>query len=343
MGSWLSWYNIVSMGARRSSSKLLRACFALLIAQLCLAPWPAHAQSYPAKPLRMVVPFTPAGATDVMARLVGDQLSKRLGQPVVIDNRPGAGGNIGAKIAANAPADGYTIIIAPTSIYAIAMTLYKEPGYDLLRDFTPVSTLANALHVLIAHPSAGVGTLKELIALAKAKPRELNLASQGTGTVSHLEGEMLQQMAGIEFTHVPYRGSSPAMIDLLAGRTQIMFDSIVSSLPHIRAGKLKPIAVASDKRAGVLPDVPTVAEAGLPGYRAESWLGIMVPAGTPRPIVERLNRELVAMLDDPRMRANLVERGFDPLPSSPEQYAERIRGDVVAWARVVKASGATIE
>jgi tripartite-type tricarboxylate transporter receptor subunit TctC len=223
------------------------------------------------------------------------------------------------------------------------MTLYKQPGYDLSRDFTPVSTLANALHVLVAHPSLGVETLQQLIALAKAKPRHLNIASQGTGTVSHLEAEMLQQMAGIELTHVPYRGSSPAMIDLLAGRTEIMFDSIVSSMAHIRAGKLKAIAVASDKRAGVLPDVPTVAEAGLPGYRAESWLGILVPAGTPRPVVERLNRELVSMLNDPRMRATLVERGYDPMPSSPEQYAERIRGDLVAWAKVVKASGATVE
>ncbi|HEU5284501.1 MAG TPA: tripartite tricarboxylate transporter substrate binding protein [Burkholderiales bacterium] len=315
----------------------------LLGAALALVVAPLWGESYPARPLRLVVPFTPAGATDVLARLIGEELGKRLGQPLVIENRPGAGGNIGAQLVARAAPDGYTLLMAPTSIYSIAMTLYRDPGFDVARDFTPVSTLANVPHVLVAHPSLPASNVKELIALAKARPRELTIASQGTGTVSHLEAEMLQQMAGIELTHVPYKGSSPALLDLLGGRTQIMFDSIASAMPQVRAGKLKAMAVAAEKRASVLPDVPTLAEAALPGYRAESWLGILVPARTPRAVVERLTREIHAALADPRVHQTLVERGFEPQASSPEQFAERIRRDVLAWAKVVKTSGATVE
>lgn len=315
----------------------------LAAALLALAAGSLWAQSYPTRPLRLVVPFTPAGATDVLARLVGEELGKRLGQPLVIENRAGAGGNIGAQLVARAAPDGYTLLMAPTSIYSIAMTLYKEPGFSIATDFTPVSTIANVPHVLVVHPSLPVNNLKELIALAKAKPEELTIASQGTGTVSHLEAEMLQQMAGIELTHVPYKGSAPALVDLLGGRVQIMFDSIASAMPQIRAGKLKAIGVAAPARASVMPEVPTIAESGLPGYRAESWLGILVPAHTPRPIVDRLNRELTTLLADFKLRQTLVERGFEPQSSTPEQYVERIRGDLVAWARVVKASGASVD
>jgi tripartite-type tricarboxylate transporter receptor subunit TctC len=317
--------------------------YLLVLVLACLATGSAAAQSFPARPLRLVVPFTPAGATDVLARLVGDELSKRLGQPVVIENRPGAGGNIGAQIAAKAQPDGYTLLMAPTSVYAIAMTLYKVPGYDLARDFVPVSTVANVPHVLVAHPSLPASNLRELVALAKANPGSLTVASQGTGTVSHLEAEMLQQMAGIELVHVPYKGSAPAIVDLVGGRVQIMFDSIASAMPQIKAGKLRAIGVAADKRASVLPDVPTIAESGLPGYRAESLLGILAPARTPRPIVDRLNRELVALLTDPATRERLVARGFEPQSSTPEQYIERIAHDLDVWAAIVKKSGATIE
>jgi tripartite-type tricarboxylate transporter receptor subunit TctC len=312
-------------------------------AALALFVAPLWAQAYPVRPVRLVVPFTPAGATDVLARLIGEELGRRLAQPVVIENRPGAGGNLGAQLVARAAPDGYTLLMAPTSIYSIAMTLYKDPGFDVARDFAPVSTLANVPHVLVAHPSLPASTVKELLALAKARPGELTIASQGTGTVSHLEAEMLQQMGGIELTHVPYKGSAPALVDLMGGRTQIMFDSIASAMPQVRAGKLKAMAVAAEKRASVLPNVPTVAEAALPGYRAESWLGIVVPAGTPRAVVERLNRELNALLADPKVHQTLVERGFEPQASTPEQFAQRIRGDVLAWAKVVKASGATVE
>ena len=291
----------------------------------------------------MVVPFTPAGATDVLARLVGDALGRRLGQPVIIENRPGAGGNIGARIGAKAPPDGYTLLMAPTSIYAIAMTLYARPGYDVVRDFAPVSSVANALHVLVVNPGVRATTVKDLLALARHRPGALNVASQGIGTVSHLEAVMLQQMAGIQMVHVPYRGSAPAVLDLLAGRVQVMFDSVASTLPYIRAEKLRPIAVPTLQRVSVLPGIPTLDESGLTGYRAESWLGILVPAGTPRPVVDRLNRDLVAILADPQMRQGLTQRGFEPQSSTPEQLAERIRADVAAWGKVVKASGATVE
>jgi tripartite-type tricarboxylate transporter receptor subunit TctC len=315
----------------------------LAAALLALAIGPAWGQSYPARALRLVVPFTPAGATDVGARLLGEELARRLGQPVVIENRPGAGGNIGAQLVARAAPDGYTLLMAPTSIYCIAMTLYRDPGFDVVRDFAPVSTVANVPHVLIAHPALPASDLKTLLALARQRPGELSIASQGTGTVSHLEAEILQEMAGVKFTHVPYKGSAPALLDLIGGRVDVMFDSIASALPQIRAGKVRAIAVASDRRASVLSALPTVAEAGVPGYRAESWLGVLVPAHTPRPVVERLHREVAATLADPKVRQTLIERGFEPQSSSPEQYAERIRGDLASWARVVKASGATVE
>jgi tripartite-type tricarboxylate transporter receptor subunit TctC len=320
---------------------MLRLCCASLL--LCLVAATAGADGYPTRPLRMVVPFTPAGATDVLARMIGDALGKRLGQPIVIENRPGAGANIGARLVAGAPADGYTLLMAPTSIYAIAMTLYKDPGYDVVKDFAPVSSVANALHVLVVNPEVRARTLKELVALARQNPGGLAVASQGTGTVSHLEAVMLEQMAGVQLVHVPYKGSAPALIDLLGGRVQVMFDSVASTLPHIRADKLKPIGVPSPQRVGVLPEVPTLDESGLAGYRAESWLGILVPAATPRPVVDRLNRELVAILVDPQMRQALIERGFQPQSSTPDQLAQRIRDEIAAWGKVVKAAAVTVE
>jgi tripartite-type tricarboxylate transporter receptor subunit TctC len=321
----------------------LRLLRALVLLGLALLPLAASAQAYPAKSLRLIVPFTPAGATDLLARLVGEALSRRLGKPVVIDNKPGAGGNIGAQAAVSSPPDGYTLIMAPASIYAIAMTLYAQPGYDVARDLSPVSLVANVPHVLVATPSLPAASLKDLVALAKARPRQLTLASQGTGTVSHLEGVMLQDMAGIEFIHLPYKGSAPAQLDLTSGRVHVMFDSIAATLPQIRAGKLKALAVASERRSSVLPEVPTVAESGLAGYRAESWLGIMAPAHTPRPVIERLNQELSALLAEPQMRQALVEKGFEPLASTPEQFAEHLRRETVHWQKIVKAAGVTVE
>jgi tripartite-type tricarboxylate transporter receptor subunit TctC len=315
------------------------ALAALLLA--CVAP--VLAQLYPSRPLRLVVPFTPAGATDVLARIVGEELSRRLGQPVVVENRPGAGGNLGAQVVAKAAPDGYTLLMAPVSIYAIAMTLYRDPGFDVSRDFAPVSLVANVPHVLVAHPTLQARSLEQVIALARASPATLSIASQGTGTVSHLEAQMLQERAGLRLVHVPYKGSAPALLDVLGGRVPLMFDSIASALPHIKAGKLNAIAVTGDRRASLLPAVPTMIEAGLAGYRAESWLGVLVPARTPGPVVERLQREVAALLGDAKVRQTLVERGFEPQPSTPAQLAERLRSELTAWAQVVKAAGITVD
>jgi len=296
----------------------------------------AHAQAYPDRPLRLIVPFTPAGATDVLARTIGEGLGRRLGQPVTIENRPGAGGNIGAALAAQARPDGYTLLMAPTSIMAIAMTLHRRPGYDLAADFVPVSTIANAPHVLVVGPALQAKTLADLLGRARTQPGSVPVASQGVGTVSHLEIAMLERMAGARFMHVPYKGSAPAQVDLLGGRVFAMFDSIAAALPQIRAGRLLPIAVASAARTPLLPSVPTVAEQGIAGFRAESWLGILLPAHAPPAVVGRLNRELVALLADPALRRTLVDRGFEPRSSTPGEYEARVRADIAHWRVVVR-------
>ncbi len=295
---------------------------------------------YPDKPVRMIVPFTPAGATDLLARLVGEQLGKRLSKPVVIDNRPGAGANVGAEIAAHSPADGYTLLMGPASVYAISATLYPKLGYDLVKDLVPVSLIANVPHVLLVNKDLAAKSVPELIALAKKQNGALNIASQGSGTVSHLEAELLKSMAGVDMTHVPYRGSAPALLDLMGGRVQVMFDSIASALPHIRAGKLRAIAVAAATRSPLLPDLPTVAES-LPGYSAHSWLGIFVPAGTPKPIVDRLQRDLAAVIEDPKARARLVEAGFEPKSSTSAEFSRLVAEEMAKWRPIVKISGAT--
>lgn len=331
------------MTVRRNETRELTegGCWMLrlpLLFLLCLS-LTAFAE-YPDKPVKMIVPFTPAGATDLLARLVGEQLGKRLGRPVLIENRPGAGANVGAEIAARAPADGYTLLMGPASVYAISATLYPKLGYDLVKDLVPVSLIANVPHVLLVNNDLPVNSVPELIALAKQRNGGLNIASQGSGTVSHLEAELLKSMAGIDMTHVPYRGSAPALLDLMGGRVQVMFDSIASALPHIRAGKLRAIAVAAASRSPLLPDLPTVAES-LPGYSAHSWLGIFAPAGAPKPVVERLQRDLAAAIEDPKARARLVEAGFEPKSSTSEAFAKLVREEMAKWAPIVKMSGAT--
>lgn len=302
-----------------------------------------HAQPYPDRPLRLIVPFTPAGATDVLARMIGEGLGRRLGQPVTIENRPGAGGNIGAALAAQSRPDGYTLLMAPTSIMAIAMTLHHSPGYDLAAGFEPVSIVANVPHVLVVDPALQVKTLEELLGRARAQPGSVVFASQGVGTVSHLELAMLERMSGARFMHVPYKGSAPAQIDLLGGRVAAMFDSIAAALPQIRAGRLLPVAVASATRTPLLPSVPTVAEQGLAGYRAESWLGILLPARTPEAVIRRLNRELVALLADAPLRRALIDRGFEPRSSTPAEYRARISADLTHWRNVVREAKLQLE
>jgi tripartite-type tricarboxylate transporter receptor subunit TctC len=312
-----------------------------LLALLALAasgPLPA---AYPDKPLRLIVPFTPAGATDILARLTGEQLGARLGQSVVIDNRPGAGANVGAELAARAAADGYTLLMGPASVYAISATLYPRLNYDLMRDLAPVCLIANVPHVLIVNSELPAKSVAELVALAKRRPGELNIASQGSGTVSHLEAELLKSMTGIDMLHVPYRGSAPAILDLIGGRVQVMFDSIASALPHIRSGKLRAVAVASKTRSPLLPDVPTIDESGVRNYSAHSWLGIFVPAGTPSQLIERLHKELAAALAEPAVREKFIANGFEPQSSTPEQLGNLVREEIEKWRPIVRKSGAT--
>ncbi len=297
---------------------------------------------YPERPIRMVVPFTPAGATDLLARLVGEKLGRRLGTQVVIDNRPGAGANLGAGLVAKAPADGYTLLMGPASVYAISAALYPKLGYDLTKDLAPVSLIANVPHVLLVNREVPAMSVPDLISLARKKPGALNIASQGSGTVSHLEAELFKSMAGVAMIHVPYRGSAPALLDLIGGRVQVMFDSVASALPNVRAGKLRPIAVASSARSPLLPDVPTVAES-LPGYSAHSWLGIFVPAGTPTAVIERLQRELAASIAEPDTRTLLMEAGFEPKSSSSAELAKLVREEMGKWAPIVRRSGATAD
>ena len=304
---------------------------------------PLHAQPYPARPVHIIVPFPPSGAADLLTRALGKKLSESWGQPVIADNRPGAGGNIGAEAAAKAAPDGYTLFMAAVTTHAVSMSLYSKLGYDLEKDLVPVSLVANVPHILVANPSVPAKNLVELIAYLKAQDGKVNFASQGNGTLSHLEYELMRSMGGFKANHIPYKGSAPAMVDLLAGTVTVFFDSIPSSLPQVRAGKLRGIAVASSRRSPVLPDLPTLSEAGLTGFAADSWFGIMVPAGTPREIVAKLNNDVIKGLDSQEVKDIISRQGGLIMGSTPEQMAAQIRGDREKWGRVVRESGAKIE
>lgn len=309
-----------------------------------VAPALAHAQdNWPTRPVRMIAPFTPAGATDILSRITADALSKRLGQNVIVENRPGAGGNLGGELAMRAAPDGYTILMAPSTVYAAGATLYAKPKFDLAKDFTAVATLAYVPHVLVVAADVKANSVRELIALAKAQPGALNMASQGVGTISQLEGELFQHMAGIEMTHVPYKGSQPAHVDLMGGRVQVMFDSVAAALPHIRSGKLRALGVTTPTRVPQMPEVPTIAEAALPGYVAESWLGIFVPANVPKPVVTRFSRELSALGADRGFVQKLAESGFEVRVQGPEAYAQLIQRETAHWAAVVRRANLSLE
>jgi len=303
----------------------------------------ASAQTYPNHPIRLVVPFPPGGTTDILAREVGERLTATLGQPVVIDNRAGAGGNIGADIVAKAAPDGYTLLMATVGTHAINASLYRKLPYDHIKDFAPVVLVAGVPNVLVVTPSLPVHSVAELIRLAKEKPGQLNFASSGNGTSIHLSGELFKTMAGVDMTHVPYKGSAFALTDLMAGQVQLMFDNLPSSLPHIKAGKLRAIAVTSSQRAPALPDVPTIAESGLPGFEASAWFGIVAPAGTPAAIVSRINADVNQWLRSPEAADKLLAQGAIAAGGTPEQFVAHIRAETDKWARVVKASGAKVD
>lgn len=318
---------------------------ALLSAMLVLAPV-ALAQTpapYPSKPIRLVVPFPAGGTTDILARAVAQKLSEAWGQQVIVDNRPGAGGNIGSDIVAKAAPDGYTLVMGTVGTHAINPSLYRKMPYDHVKDFAPVILVAGVPNVLVVNSSLPVHTVRELIDYAKANPGKLNFASSGNGTSIHLSGELFKTMAGVQMTHVPYKGSAPALTDLMGGQVQLMFDNLPSSLQLIQAGKLRAIAVTSTARAAALPDVPTIAESGLPGFEASSWFGVLAPAGTPREIVTKLNATIAAWLATPDAKDKLLSQGAIAAGGTPEAFARHIDAETAKWAKVVKMSGAHID
>jgi tripartite-type tricarboxylate transporter receptor subunit TctC len=308
------------------------------IAVLSLAAT-AQAQSWPAKPIRLIVPFPPGGGNDTIARAVGTELAKPLGQQIVIDNRAGAGGTIGADLAAHSPPDGYTLFLAGVASHGINPVLNPKLPYDPVRDFAPVSLLASAPLIVVVHPSLPVKSIKDLIALAKARPGALNFASNGSGGSSHMAGEMFNAMAGVKIVHVPYRGLAPALTDLLSGQVQIMFSSAVAMLPQVKAGKLRGLASTGAKRPPAIPDLPTVAEAGLPGYETGSWYGIVAPAGTSPEIVNRLSTELQKIVRQPAIQERFNAEAANPIGSTPQEFAAHIQREKERWTKVVKATG----
>ena len=311
----------------------------VLISMLSAA---AHAQGFPNKPVKLVVPYPPGGPTDIVARVVGQRLSEQTGQQFIVDNRAGAGGNIGAEAVARSPADGYTLLVATTA-HAINMSLFRKLGYNTLKDFAPVSPLTHGPLVIVANPALPAQNVRELIALARAKPGAINFASSGNGQSTHLSGELFNAMAGVKMTHVPYKGSSPALTDVMGGQASLMFDTMLSAMPFVKSGKLKALAVTSAKRSPAAPDLPTVAESGLPGYETIAWNGIVAPTGTPKEVIARLSAELKRALEMPEVREKFAAQGFAAAWSTPEEFAAFLKAEVDKWAPVVKASGATID
>lgn len=295
---------------------------------------------YPAKPIRMIVPSSPGSGPDIMARAIGQALTESLGQPVVIDDRPGAGGIIGSEAAAKSPPDGYTLIMSNAGAHTVNASLYAKLPYDPIRDFATVTLVAMAPNILIVPPTLPARSVKELIALAKAKPGELTFGSGGNGSTAHLSGELFKSMAGINIVHVPFKGSPGAVIAVIAGQISMAFPNIPPALPQVRSGKLKALAVTTAKRSVALPDLPTVAESGLPGYEATAWFGVLAPAATPLSIIAQLNAAIVKSLLTREMRERLIAEGTEPVGNTPEQFAQIVRNDIAKWAKVVKSSGA---
>ena len=315
-----------------------------LVGAFLLLALPAMAdEAYPTRPIRLVVPFPAAGPTDIVARTVGARMSELLGQPFVIDNRAGAGGSIGSDLVAKAAPDGYTILMGTLSTHALNTLVLPSMPYDPVRDFAPIAQVLVNPNVLLVHPSLGVATVRELIALLKANPGKYGYATAGNGTPLHLAGELFKLRTGVDMAHVPYRGSAPAMNDLVNGQILIMFETPVSSLGHIRSGAIRALAVISPQRSAVLPDVPTMAEAGVPDYVTYTWNGLFAPARTPRPIIERLNAASNQAIADPAVRAKLTELGTDVAGSTPEALGALVKAELAKWAPIVKASGAKVD
>lgn len=322
------------------AASLMLAGIALLLG---LYTPPARAAEYPTRPIRMIVPFPPGGGNDILARAVGQRLSPIIGQQIVIDNRGGAGGQIGAELAAKADPDGYTIFLGSIGNLTFLPVLQAKLPYDPLRDYAPVSLLATSAFILVVNPAVPAKTLKELIALAKAKPGQLNYGSAGPGSSLHMTAELFKLEAGLDITHVPYKGTSPALIDLLANQVQVMFSTMPSMVPHVKSGKLRALGVSSTTRADAVPDVPTVAESGVPGFNVLNWQGIVVPKKTPDAIVQKLNRALQATLKSPDMISALAAQGLDAAGGTPEQFGALIKSEIDKYGKVAKEAKLKLE
>ncbi len=312
----------------------------IALAALCLAAASAGAQPYPAKPVRMIVGFPPGQATDIVARLVAEKLSSRLGQSFFVDNKPGAAGIIGTELTAKAPPDGYTLQMNSSGPLSVNPGLYSKLPYDPTRDLQPISLAATVPLFLVVHPSVKATNVRELVALAKAQPGKLNYASGGSGVTNHLIMEMFKHTAGLEMTHVPYKGGPPAVTDLIAGQVSLMFETGPGILPHVRSGKLRALGVGSVKRSAATPDLPTIAEQGYPGFDGVAWIGLVAPAGVPRPIVEKLAAETAAIIALPDVRERLLALGAEPAANTPDEFGAYIRSEIAKWGKVIKESGA---
>jgi tripartite-type tricarboxylate transporter receptor subunit TctC len=314
-----------------------RAAVLLALGAALCSPALTAAQNYPDKPVRMVLPFPPGGVTDILARALAEKLSPRLGQPVIVDNKPGAGTVLASDFVARAPADGYTLLLAASSL-GTAPLLYDKVGYDAIKSFAPVTQVASVVHVLVVNQQLPVHSVGELVAYAKQNPAKLNYASTGTGTSTHLEGELLKSMAKIYMVHIPYRGSGPALTDVVSGQVGVMIDALGSSGPFIKAGKLRALAVTTAKRSQSIPELPTVAESGLPGYEAMPWLGLVAPAGTPQHVVDRLHREVAEILKEPELRERFKGWGLDIIGNTPSEFSAFLRRDITQWTQVIQSA-----
>jgi tripartite-type tricarboxylate transporter receptor subunit TctC len=305
---------------------------------ILLAATLAHAQSYPSKPIRFIVPFPPGGGNDTIARLIGQKLTAATGQQVIVDNRPGAGGTIGAEAAARAAPDGYTMFLAGVATHGINPNLRKKLSYDPVKDFDAVSLIASAPLLVVVHPSLPAKSVKELIAIAKARPGQINYASNGAGGSSHLAVELFNMMTGARMVHIPYKGLTPALTELIAGEVQVMFSSAVAMLPQVKAGKLRAIAMTGARRSPAIPAIPTVAEAGVPGYETGSWYGVVVPAGSPRPAINRLAQDIGVIVKSAEITNRLVSEAVIPVGGTPDEFAAHIRKELARWAKVIKSA-----
>ena len=324
----------------------LKSVATLVAALHCLMPLPAahaQAQGYPNKPIRLIVPYAPGGATDIIGRAAAAEISKSIGQQVVIENRPGAGGNLGSEMVARAAPDGYTMVVSPSSLHGITPFLYSKLSYDPNKDLAPIIVLGAFANVLVVNPGVKANSVSELIALIKSQPGKISYASSGSGSTIHLSGEMFKHMLKLDIEHIPYKGSAPALTDLMGGQVQLMFDNIPSAIPHIRSGKLRALATTGAKRSASLPDLPTMIEAGLAGYESTAWFGLAFPAGTPKEIIAKMNAEGVKATKSPDFIKRMNDLGYDIVGGSPELMAAMIQEELRRWGPVVKASGAKVD